>query len=124
MHDPVQMMLSEIETSNHEAFATAALFLCMTPSVLQVRTQGEKMSLQKNTPLKSSRENKGGQSELTDIRVPKHEPLIQLVLHPIHLAADDAEQRLTVDQHLHAVLLHRFVERARLVHILQVVRQT
>ena len=59
----------------------------------------------------------------TDIRVPEHEPLVQLVLDPIHLAPDDTEQSLAVDQHFHPILLHRLVERARSVHVLEMVRQ-
>lgn len=60
---------------------------------------------------------------LTDIGVPEHESLVQLVLHPVHLAADDAEQGFAIDEDLDAVLLHGFVEGAWLVDVLQVVGQ-
>ena len=47
--------------------------------------------------------------------------MTELVLNPIHLAPDDAEKRLAVDQHPHAVLFHRFVEAARLVDVFEVI---
>jgi hypothetical protein len=61
---------------------------------------------------------------LTDIWIPEYESLVQLVLHPVHLAANDAEQGLAVDKYLDAVLLHGLVESARLVYVLQVVGQS
>lgn len=60
---------------------------------------------------------------LLDIRIPKNKPLIQFILHPIHLAAYDAKQRFTVYKHLDSILLDRLIERTRLLHILQMVRQ-
>ena len=45
----------------------------------------------------------------------------QPVLLPVHLAPDDTEQRLAVDQHLHPVLLHHLVEPAGLVDVFEVV---
>lgn len=59
----------------------------------------------------------------TDVGVPEHEPLVQQIFLPIHPAPDDAEQGLTIDQHLDAILLHHLIERPRLVRILQVIRQ-
>lgn len=60
---------------------------------------------------------------LTDVWVLEDEALVQLILQPVHLAPDNVQQRLVVDQHLGAILLHLFVERARLVHILEVICQ-
>lgn len=53
----------------------------------------------------------------------ENEALVQLILDPVHLASDDAEQGLAVDQYLDAILVDLLVERPRLVHVLQVVRQ-
>lgn len=64
------------------------------------------------------------QGVLTNIRVREHESLVQLVLNPVHLTADDTEQGLAVYQDLDPVLLNRFVECTRPVHILQVVGQS
>ena len=47
----------------------------------------------------------------------------QPVLLPVHLAPDDREQRLAVDDDLDPVLLHHLVELRRLLDVLEVVRQ-
>src|SRR2546430_389252 len=38
-------------------------------------------------------------SPLTDFRIPKYKPPIQLVLHPIHLGTNNAKKGLAVNQH-------------------------
>lgn len=62
--------------------------------------------------------------ELTDVWVLEDEPLIKLVLDPVHLTANNTEESLAVDQHLDTVLLYCLVKSARLVHILQVIRKS
>ena len=47
----------------------------------------------------------------------------QPILLPVHLAANDREERLAVDQDLNSVLLHDLVELPRLVNVLEMVRQ-
>ncbi len=64
-----------------------------------------------------------GGARLTYVRVPEEEALVKLVLDPVHLAADDAEEGLAVDQDADAVLLDLLVERARAVDVLEVVGQ-
>ncbi len=59
--------------------------------------------------------------ELTDVRIPEHKSLIQLVFHPVHLAPDDAEQRFAIDQDLDPILLYRLVKFSRFVHIFEVI---
>lgn len=61
---------------------------------------------------------------LGNIRIPKHKPRAQLILYPIHLAPNDTEQRLTINQHLNAGLLYRFIEASRFIHVLQMIRET
>lgn len=60
---------------------------------------------------------------LTYVGIPKNKFLIQLVFCPVHLAADDAEQGLAIDEHLDPVLLDRLVKRTGLVDIFEMVRQ-
>ena len=48
----------------------------------------------------------------------------QPILLPVHLAPNDGEERLAVDQHLHPVLLHHLVKLARLFDVLEVIRQS
>lgn len=62
-------------------------------------------------------------SSLTYIWIPEYESLVQLILHPIHLAADNAEQRLAVNQDLDAVLFYRLIEFSRFIHVLEMIRQ-
>lgn len=59
----------------------------------------------------------------TDVGVLKHKLLTQFVLCPIHLGTNNAEQRLAIDQDLDTILLHRFIESARLINVFQVVCQ-
>ena len=61
------------------------------------------------------------EKKLTNVGVAEDESLAQLILVPVHLATDDAKQRLAVDQDLHTVLLHNLVELARLLDVLEVV---
>lgn len=61
------------------------------------------------------------QSRLTYIRIREHKPLTQLIFHPIHLTPNNAKQRLTINQHLNAILLHRFIKFSRLIHVLQMI---
>lgn len=61
--------------------------------------------------------------ELTDVGISEHKSLIQFILHPIHLTANDAEQRFAVNQNFDAILLHRFVKLPCFVHVLKVVCQ-
>ena len=61
-------------------------------------------------------------TSLTDIGVPEVEALVELVLDPVHLGADDAEECLAVDKDLDAVLLDDLVEAPRLGHVFEVVR--
>lgn len=60
---------------------------------------------------------------LTNVGIREDESLTERILHPIHLAANDAKQGLAIDQDFNAILLNRFVERARLVNVLEVVGQ-
>ena len=62
-------------------------------------------------------------SSLTDVGVPEMEALVELVLDPVHLGADDAEEGLTVNEDLDAVLLDLLVEGARAIDVLEVVGQ-
>lgn len=59
----------------------------------------------------------------TDIGVLKHKLLTQFIFRPVHFAADDAEEGFAVNQNLDAVLLHQFIESARLVDVFQLVGQ-
>lgn len=58
---------------------------------------------------------------LTYVRIAKYEPLVELVLDPIHFAPDDAEQRLAVDQDLYTILLYLLVKSSGFVDIIEVV---
>ena len=62
-------------------------------------------------------------TSLTDIGVPEVEALVELVLDPVHLGADDAEECLAIDKDLDAVLLDLLVEGAGAVDVLEVVGQ-
>lgn len=64
-----------------------------------------------------------GKSTLTDVGVLENEPCAQLVLQPVHLTTDDAEQCLAVDQYSDTVLLYALIECAGLVDVFQVVCQ-
>lgn len=88
----------------HETFSTATLFLYRS-LVLLLRNGGGFIGLQ-----------------LTDVRIPEDKPLIQFILHPIHLATNDAEERFAVYQDFHSVLFHSLVERRSFIHVFQVVR--
>ena len=50
--------------------------------------------------------------------------LVELILNPVHLASDDAEERLAVNQDLDTILLDHFVELSWLVDVLEVVGET
>ena len=60
---------------------------------------------------------------LLDVWVVEDEFGAEGVLLPVHFRADDAEERLGVDDNLHAVLLDDLVEARRLVDIFQMVRE-
>lgn len=62
-------------------------------------------------------------TRLTDVRVLEHEPLVELVRQPIHLAPDNIQKRLVIDQNLHTILLHLLVEHRRFINIFQVICQ-
>jgi len=64
------------------------------------------------------------ETRLTDIRIRKHKPLIQFILHPVHLAPNNTEERFTINQHLDPILLHLFVKFPSFVHVFQIVCQT
>lgn len=64
---------------------------------------------------KVGKEAEGGPR--TDVGVAKHKPLVQFILHPIHLAPNDAEERLAVDENFDPVLFDRFVECAGFLHV-------
>src|SRR3954452_5953048 len=51
------------------------------------------------------------------VRITEHEAGLQLLLHIIHLGAEDEQGRLGIDQHGNAVLLDHFVRRLLLVGI-------
>lgn len=61
---------------------------------------------------------------LFNVRIAKDEATAQFVLGPVHLAADDAEERLAVDQDLDPILFHGLVKGPRFVDVFEVVRQT
>lgn len=48
---------------------------------------------------------------------------LQSIILPVHLAADDAEQRFAFDEYRNAILLHLFIELARLFwrHVFEVI---
>lgn len=73
----------------------------------------------RETIVQAGRRQDAGQ--LTYIRVPENEPLVQLVLHPVHFASDDAEKGLAVDEHLDPILLDLFVKGGWLVDILEMI---
>lgn len=66
---------------------------------------------------------RGWSRRLTDVWVPEDESLVQLVLYPVHLAADYAEQCLAVYEDLDTVLFDRLVKGARLVDEFQMICQ-
>lgn len=59
-----------------------------------------------------------------DVGVAENESSAQLVLLPVHFAADNTEQSLAVDEDLDAVLLDYLIELSRLLHVLQVIGET
>lgn len=59
-----------------------------------------------------------------NIWVLEHKALIQLVLQPIHLAPNNVQKRLVIDQNLNTVLLYLLVEHGRLIHVLQVISES
>lgn len=59
----------------------------------------------------------------TDVGVLKHKLLAQFIFRPVHFGADNAEERLAVNQDSDAVLLHHLIESARLIDIFQLVCQ-
>ena len=63
-------------------------------------------------------------SKLTDVRILEDESLVELILQPIHLRANNAEQSLGINQNLDAILLDRLVKSTSLVHVFKMVRQT
>src|SRR5699024_7872651 len=89
---------------------TVSIFLCFTYSS-QYRRR-----LPRRGPM-------NGGVQRTYVGVPEDEALVELVLGPVHLAANDAEEGLAVDEHLDAILLDCLVKGARLVHVFEVVRQ-
>lgn len=58
------------------------------------------------------------------VGVVEDKPARELIVDPVHLRANNAKQRLGVNQHLDAVLYHLLVKLSRLVHILEVICQT
>jgi len=70
------------------------------------------------------REGFSASTSVFDIRIVKDELGAQRVLFPVHLAADDGEQRLAVYEHPHAVLLDDLVELAGLVYVVEVIGKT
>ena len=61
---------------------------------------------------------------LTDVRVSKDETTAELILDPIHLAADDAEESFTVDENLDSILLDHLVECAGLGHVFEMIGES
>ena len=57
----------------------------------------------------------------TDVRISKDETTAELILDPIHLAADDTEESFTVDEDLDSVLLDHLVECAGLGHVFEMI---
>ena len=57
------------------------------------------------------------------IGIAEYESAFELLLHEIHLRADEEHDSLGVDQHTHAVTLNYFIELGRLVGILNGVRK-
>lgn len=101
---PMEMIICMYITLDHEGLAASTLFLCCTVSK-DFRVIHKRAGL------------------LTYIRVSEDESPTQLVLLPVHFTADDAKQRFAVDQDLHAVLFHDFIERSRFLHKFEVVGQ-
>ena len=60
----------------------------------------------------------------TYVWISEHKSLVQLILHPVHLTANDAKQRLAVNQHLHAILFDFLVKHSWLLHEFEMVGQS
>lgn len=60
---------------------------------------------------------------LRDVGVLENESPGELILNPVHLAAEDVDKSLGVDQDLDAVLLNGIIKLARLVDVFEVVCQ-
>lgn len=58
-----------------------------------------------------------------DIRIAKLETLVEIILDPVHLAANNTEQRFAVNQNPNSILLNSLVVRPGLVHVFEMVRQ-
>jgi len=60
---------------------------------------------------------------LCDVWIPEDELGAQFILQPIHLAPNDAEQGLAINEDLDAVLLNDLVEFTWLVHVFEMICQ-
>lgn len=58
---------------------------------------------------------------LTYVWIAKDKATAQFILDPVHLAPDDAEECLAIDQNFDAILFDRLIEHAGLVDIFKVV---